>query len=97
MILRKAYGLYMKKMILPYIKLPGPVEMDETLISRKRWSPFGKISKLKWTFGLYCRQTKIQLIFFIKKKTHWCLTQLMKMFVPAGAIVFTDCHSAYKN
>ena len=35
LILRKAYGLYMRKMVLPYIKLPGPVEMDETLISRK--------------------------------------------------------------
>lgn len=43
LIVRKAYGTYMKKMILPYIKLPGPVEMDETLISRKRWSPFGKM------------------------------------------------------
>ena len=96
-ILRKAFGLYMKKMILPYIKLPGPVEMDETLISRKRWSPFGKMPKLKWAFGIYCRQTKIPLIFFIKKKTHWCLTQLMKMFCQPGITVFTDCHSAYIN
>ena len=55
LVVRKAYGCYMKKMILPYIKLPGPVEMDETLISRKRWSPFGKMPKLKWAFGLYCR------------------------------------------
>ena len=55
LIIRKAFSLYMKKLILPYLKLPGPVEMDETLISRKRWSPFGKMPKLKWAFGLYCR------------------------------------------
>jgi hypothetical protein len=68
-------------MILPYLKLPGPVEMDETLISRKRWSPFGQMPKLKWAFGMICRQTKIPLVFFIKKKNHWTLTNIMKKYV----------------
>ena len=95
LLLRKSYALYMKKMVLPFIKLPGPVEIDETLISRKRWSPFGKLPKLRWAFGLYCRQTKIPLIFYIKKKTNWVLTHLMKMFVPAGGTILSDCHSGY--
>ena len=54
-LIRKCYGLYMRKRILPYIKLPGPVEIDETLISRKRWNPLGNMPKLKWAFGLFCR------------------------------------------
>ena len=96
-LIRKAYGLYMRKKILPYMQLPGPVEIDETLISRKRWSPFGKMPKLKWAFGLFCRQTKIPLIFYVRKKTHWCLINVVKSFVPAGATVLSDCHSAYVN
>ena len=42
LMIRKSYNLYHKQRVLPFLKMPGPVEIDETLISRKRWSPFGK-------------------------------------------------------
>jgi hypothetical protein len=40
-LIRKSMGHYWSKKVLPYIRLKGPVEMDETLISRKRWTPIG--------------------------------------------------------
>jgi len=86
---------YWKKRVLPYIKLHGPVEMDETLISRKRWIPWGPIPKLKWAFGLICRQSKIPVIFYIPNKTHWTLASIVKAYVPVGTIVFSDAHSSY--
>lgn len=48
-------GFFWLKKILPCLKLPGPVEMDETLISRKKWMPGGTLPKNKWAFGIYCR------------------------------------------
>ena len=65
---------YWLKKVLPYIKLPGPVEMDETLIGRKIRNPYMQVSKLTWAFGMVCRQTKIPIIFYIKRKTHWLLS-----------------------
>jgi len=86
---------YWHKVILPYIKLPGPVEMDETLISRKRWNPYGGLPKLKWAFGLYCRETKIPIIFYIKDKSHWTLAAIVKAYIPPGKAILSDCHSSY--
>jgi hypothetical protein len=86
---------YWGKNILPYIKLPGPVEMDETLISRKRWNPWGSMPKLKWAFGLFCRETKIPIVFYIKDKSHWTLAQITKAYTKAGTPILTDCHSSY--
>ena len=88
-------NLYWNKKVLPYIKLPGPVEMDETLISAKRWNPFSKMPKLKWAFGLICRQTSIPIIFYIKNKTHWTLSQIIKAYCDPGTAVLSDCHSSY--
>jgi hypothetical protein len=86
---------YWCKKILPYIKLPGPVEMDETLISRKRWNPFGQMPKLKWAFGMICRETKIPIIFYIKDKSHWTLGRIIKSYTTPGTPLLSDCHSSY--
>jgi hypothetical protein len=86
---------YWAKVILPYIKLQGPVEMDETLISRKRWNPYGGLPKLKWAFGLYCRETKIPIIFYIKDKSHWTLSAIVKAYINPGKAILSDCHSSY--
>lgn len=59
--------------MIPYLVLPGPVEIDETLISCKRWNPYGKMPKLKWAFGMICRYTRIPVIYYIRDKQHWTL------------------------
>ena len=87
--------LFWRKKIIPYIKLPGPVEIDETLISCKRWNPFGKMPKLKWAFGLICRQTRIPIIFYIRNKSHWTLGQIIKHYTTPGTSILSDCHSSY--
>ena len=66
-------GHYWKKKVLPYLKLVGPIEMDETLICRKKWVPYGSLPKLRWAFGLIDRDTKIPIVFYIEDKTHWRL------------------------
>ena len=57
-IFRKATSHYMTTKVLPYLKLPGIVEIDETMISRKTWNyACGTCPKIRWVFGLYCRKT----------------------------------------
>jgi hypothetical protein len=83
-IIRKAYCLYWGKAVLPFLQFTGPVELDETLISRKRWNPFSKLPTLRWAFGMICRQTKIPVIFYIQNKSYWTLVQIIKKYTQPG-------------
>ena len=83
--------------MLPYLKLLGPVECDETLINRNRWCVYKVHTRQKWAFGLICRDTHIPIIFHVMNKMHWTLSQIVKAYVPQGATVFTDAHSSYIN
>jgi hypothetical protein len=71
--------------------------MDETLICRKKWVPYGSLPKLRWAFGLIDRDTKIPIVFYIEDKTHWRLAQITKRHAAPGSIIFTDAHSSYVN
>lgn len=93
-----ACSTYIKNKILPYLQLPGPVEIDESKISAQRWSHVGRFpKKLNWVFGLVCRRTKIPIICYIKDKFHSTLSDLVRKYVQVGSCVFSDCHPSYVN
>jgi hypothetical protein len=62
---RRCYSHFITKKVLPYLVLPGPVDIDETKIGRKRWTFFGKFPTVRWAFGLFCRSTRIPIIYQI--------------------------------
>lgn len=97
LLFRKALDHYFRKRVLPYLKLPGPVEIDETRIGRKRFMHFGTFPKLRWAFGLFCRTTQIPILFYIKNKTHFTLSMHVKNYVEKGATLFSDEHPSYVN
>lgn len=92
---RRSYSLFVKKKVLPYLVLPGPVEIDETKIGRKRWLYYGHFPKVRWAFGMYCRTTKIPIIFHIKNKKHTKLSGIIKKHVEKGSTIFSDEHPSY--
>jgi hypothetical protein len=58
LVFRRSFNNYMARRIYPFLKLPGPVEIDEAKIGVQRWHFKGEFPKnIKWAFGLYCRST----------------------------------------
>ena len=93
---RRAYTFYAKGKILPYLVLPGPVEIDEAKIGRQRWHFRGTFpKKVKWAFGMYCRTTRIPVLYEIHNKLHDTLVHLCKRHMSPGTVMHSDHHSSY--
>jgi hypothetical protein len=75
---RIAASHYMKKKILPYLKLPGIVEMDETYIGRRKFAYKDPFPRIRWVFGMHCRLTRLSVMYFIKDKVHATVAPLIK-------------------
>ena len=70
-VIRKALSVYEKTKVLPYLKVPGPVEVDETRIGRmklKSCTLFAR--KINRVFGMYCRNTLIPILYYIPDRKH---------------------------
>jgi len=78
MIFRKACSYYIRTKYLPGLILPGPVEVDETKVSRQKIYWNAKKPRQRWVFGLYCRSTKIILLYYIHPVTHQRRIEFMK-------------------
>jgi hypothetical protein len=90
-VFRRSYKHYMNRKVYPYIKLPGPVEIDETKIGIQRWHWKGGYPKdVRWAFGIYCRKTHLKIVYEIKTKQSNELISVIKEHVPVGSIVFSD-------
>ena len=91
MLFRKASHHYMHTRVLPYLQLPGPIEIDEAKIGRRRWHFRGEFpKKIRWAFGMYCRTTGIPILYEIKSKVHGHLLSFMKKHMPGGRVVLSD-------
>lgn len=53
-VFRKVASYYVEKMILPYLVLPGPIEIDESKTSSKKFKVAGGYIVVRWVFGMYC-------------------------------------------
>jgi hypothetical protein len=93
---RKAGSYYFRKKIQPYLTLPGLVEMDETYLGSTKFNTSNKIgSVIRWIFGLFCRDTKITLMYYIKQKDQASCFNVCKKHIPAGNPIISDMHSIY--
>lgn len=52
---------------------------------------------MRWVFGMYCRSTRLAVIYCIKDKNHETLAGCIKKHVPKGGIIFSDSHMSYCN
>jgi len=96
-VIRRAQSLYIQERVLPYLQLPGPVEIDETCISRRVRNNIGCFPKLRWVFGMFCRTTKMAVMYYIPFKKSYPLMNLVKKHVPPGSTVFSDAAASYVN
>lgn len=86
----------MTKKVYPFLKLPGPVEIDESKIGIQRWHFRGEFPKnIKWAFGMYCRTTQIPIVYEISSKCHTELVSVMKAHCDVGTVILSDHHSSY--
>lgn len=96
-IFRKVAAHYIDQKIMPYLVLPGPIEIDESKTSHRKFKITGGYIVVRWVFGMYCRSTKLGVIYAIKDKCHTTLTECIKKHVPTGGTIFSDSHMAYCN
>lgn len=96
-IFRKAYSHYAQEMVLPYLTLPGGIEIDESKVNHKRFQCLGNYITVRWMFGMYCRKTRICIAYCIRDKSMNHIIPIMKRHVPPGGIVYSDSHMSYCN
>ena len=78
---RKAHDHYAKKMIIPYLVLAGPVEIDESKVNHRKFHCLGNNITIRWMFGMYCRQTKIMIIYIMRDKSIPVCVPIMKRHI----------------
>jgi hypothetical protein len=96
-VFRKAASHYVDRKILPYLVLPGPIEIDESKTQNKKYKVAGGHIVVRWVFGMYCRSTKLAVIYSVKDKNHETLVDCLKRHIPNGGTVFSDSHMSYCN
>lgn len=50
---------------------------------------------MKWAFGLFCRTTKIAIVYEIASKNHNELMSIIKAHCSPGTVLLSDQHSSY--
>ena len=48
-------------------------------------------------FGMYCRRTRIAVIYSLKEKNMANILPIMKKHIGAGSVIFSDSHPGYCN
>jgi hypothetical protein len=80
------------------LKLPGPVEVDETVIGRNNNLPKTSLPKImRYVFGLFCRHTKIPILYYLEGKRVGHIEPYFKKHLNPGSVIFSDNFSAYVN
>jgi transposase-like protein len=55
------------------------------------------MANIRWMFGIYCRKTKIQVVYSLKDKKMSNILPIMKAHIAPGSMVFSDSHMGYCN
>lgn len=92
---RHSLAHYWVKHVKSRLILPGVVEIDETMASAKKYSVGIKFPTQRWVFGMFCRDTQIPIMYFIKNRNHWNIYPLLKKHISPGGVVVSDEHATY--
>jgi len=52
---------------------------------------------IRWMFGMYCRKTKITIMYSIRDKTMSHIIPILKKHITKGNTIFSDSHMSYCN
>ena len=98
-IFRNALAHYFRTRVKPYLKLGnnGVIEIDETKASNVRGFAGIYHPVYRWLLGLFCRSTKLIVIYYIKNRRKNHLYPLMKKHLFPGSTLITDEHKSYVN
>jgi hypothetical protein len=78
--------------------LPGPLEVDETMLYKFRKSGLGRIRRIRmWIVGIKCRTSKETIIYPILHRTKEVLLNLIRKHAAPNCTIYTDRYSAYFN
>ena len=94
-IFSKGLSHYCVKNILPYLQLTGPIEIDESKINHVKFKCMGSSVLIRWMFGMYCRETRIMIIYVIKDKSIQAMIPVLKKHIMQGGTIFSDSHMSY--
>jgi ribosomal protein S27AE len=95
-LIRKCCSMYIKTKVLPYVKLPGPIEIDETRLGRQKLSKCTVFArKINRVFGIFCRTTHLPLFYYIPDRKHPTLTKIIRKHLPLSGSVVSDTMTSY--
>jgi hypothetical protein len=63
----------------------------------QRFCTTGAYVTIRWMFGMFCRKTKIMVVYVIKDKSASIILPLMKKHIAQGSTIFSDTHASYVN
>jgi hypothetical protein len=73
------------------------IEIDETKASNVRGFAGLYHPVYRWLFGLFCRTTKMIIIYFVKNRRKKHLYPVIKKHIDPGTCIVTDEHKSYVN
>lgn len=95
-LIRKCCSLFIKTKVLPYLKLPGVVEIDETRLGRQKLSRVTIFArKINRVFGMFDRTTAIPVFYYIPDRKHPTLTKIIRKHIPISGTVVSDTMTSY--
>jgi len=95
-LIRKTCSLFVKTKMLPYLKLPGPVEIDETRLGRQKLSKCTVFArKINRVFGMSCRSTGIPVFYYIPDRKHPTLTKIIRKHLSSAGAIISDTMTSY--
>ena len=94
---RGAMSHYTRTKIRPYLRLSGMLEIDESKVNTRHFRCLGGYVCVRWIFGIFCRKTKIAIIYSIMDKNMERLSAILKEHITPGSLVLSDSHMSYCN
>ena len=82
--------------MLPYLKMPGPVEIDETRLGRQKLSKCTVFArKINRVFVMYCRNSQITVLYYIPDRKHPTLTKIIRKHMTTSGTILSDTMTSY--
>lgn len=83
-----------------HIKIGGPgtiVEIDETVITRRKYERGRLVSNQQWIFGLIERGSCRCVLMPVERRNAATLLPIIEEFVMPGTTIMSDCWAAYRG